>query len=74
MVSLNHFLIKFICTLVVFSFVDGSNSGEYSKPEIGRVGKTRRAKMSTLSFNFNSAILFNVNLLYINHSSVNFIM
>lgn len=66
MVSLKHFLIKSICTLVIFSFVDGSNSGEYSKPEIGRVGKTRRAKMSTLLINFNSAVLY-VNLLYINN-------
>ncbi|XP_026333062.1 uncharacterized protein LOC113240071 [Hyposmocoma kahamanoa] len=46
MVSLKHFLINFVCTVVIFSFVDGSNSGEYSKPEIGRLGKTRRNKMA----------------------------
>lgn len=57
MVLLNHFLINLVCTVVVFSSVNGSNSGEYNKPEIGRVGKTRRSKMGTLQANFDGAVL-----------------
>lgn len=48
MVSKSSFLLKCLFTLVLIAFVEGDNgknSEEYSKPDIGRIGKTRKSKM-----------------------------